>query len=68
MCKEVVPTAVQPQEPRVPGKERIRRLAESAKPFDPDEFYKEHPPLFESEEEREAFIAEIYAERERNPA
>lgn len=50
------------------GKERIRRLAQSAKPFDPDEFYKEHPPLFESEEEREAFIADIYAERERNPA
>lgn len=68
---EVVNTAVRKSDPKTLST-RERVLAEGRskgiKPFDPDRYKAEHKPGFESSEECEAFIADIYAERRKNAA
>ena len=68
---EVVTTAVRKSEEPQPEKklnyrERILRLAsEKGRPFDPEDF---RTDLFDSDEELEAFIDEIYKHRRSYPA
>jgi len=68
---EVVTTAVRNPDPK-PLSTRDRALAEvrrkGIRPFDSERYKADHKPGFESDEECEAFIADIYAERRKNLA